>query len=203
MSEEKNIKGQENQEVENDAINAEKLTETKKQAAKSKNKKKASSKKVSKEAQLEEKIGELEENLAELNDKYLRLFSEFDNYRKRTTKERLELIDTASTDVIRDMLPALDDFERAFKANDAKSKEEQSNLEGFMLIYNKIKGILNRRGLEPMKSVGEAFDTDFHEALTNIPAPSEDLKGKVVDEIEKGYTLKGKVIRFAKVVVGQ
>lgn len=203
MSEEKKVTEQENSEVVNDATNAEDQSEAKKQTAKNKKKKKSSTKKLSKEAQLEEKVGDLEENLAELNDKYLRLFSEFDNYRKRTTKERLELIDTASTDVIRDMLPALDDFERAFKANEAKSEEEQSNLEGFKLIYNKIKGILNRRGLEPMKSIGESFDTDFHEALTNIPAPSEDLKGKVVDEIEKGYTLKGKVIRFAKVVVGQ
>lgn len=203
MSEEKKVKDQENKEVGNDATIAEEKAEEKNQTAKSNKKKKVTNKKVSKEAKPEEKIGELEENLAELNDKYLRLFSEFDNYRKRTTKERLELIDTASSDVIRELLPIIDDFERAFKANDAKSEAEQSNLEGFKLIYNKLKGTLNRRGLEAMKVIGEPFDTDFHEALTNIPAPSEDLKGKVVDEIEKGYTLKGKVIRFAKVVVGQ
>lgn len=203
MAENKKIKDQDKMDVENDATKAEEKTDAKNQTAKNKKKKKTTEKKVSKVAQLEEKIGGLEENLAELNDKYLRLFSEFDNYRKRTTKERLELIDTASTDVIREMLPVLDDFDRAFKANEAKSEDEQSNLEGFKLIYNKLKGILNRLGLEPMKSIGETFDTDFHEALTNIPAPSEDLKGKVVDEIEKGYTLKGKVIRFAKVVVGQ
>lgn len=203
MTEDKKTTEKENKDMDNNATNAEEQVKDKNHKNKSGKKTKAAKKKVSKEEKLEEKIGELEENLAELNDKYLRLFSEFDNYRKRTTKERLELLDTASSDVINELLPILDDFERAFKANEAKSEEERSNLEGFKLIYNKLKGTLNRRGLEPMKSIGEPFDTDFHEALTNIPAPSDDLKGKVVDEIEKGYTLKGKVIRFAKVVVGQ
>lgn len=203
MTEDKKTTEKENKDMDNNATNAEGQLKDKNYKNKSGKKTKAAKKKLNKEEKLEEKVGELEENLAELNDKYLRLFSEFDNYRKRTTKERLELLDTASSDVINELLPVLDDFERAFKANEAKSKEEQNNLEGFKLIYNKLKGTLNRRGLEPMKSIGEPFDTDFHEALTNIPAPSEDLKGKVVDEIEKGYTLKGKVIRFAKVVVGQ
>lgn len=205
MAEDKKVKDQEKQEVDNDATNAEEQVNDKDQKTNDKDKKKgkASKKKMTKEAKLEERIGELEDNLADLNDKYLRLFSEFDNYRKRTNKERLDLIETAATEVIRELLPVLDDFERAFKANEAKSEEDRNNLEGFKLIYNKFKGILSRRGLEPMKSMGEPFDTDFHEALTNIPAPSEDLKGKVVDEIEKGYMLKGKVIRFAKVVVGQ
>lgn len=203
MTEDKKTTEKENKDMDNNATNAEGQLKDKNHKNKSGKKTKAAKKKLNKEEKLEEKVGELEENLAELNDKYLRLFSEFDNYRKRTTKERLELLDTASSDVINELLPVLDDFERAFKANEAKSKEEQNNLEGFKLIYNKLKGTLNRRGLEPMKSIGEPFDTDFHEALTNIPAPSEDLKGKVVDEIEKGYTLKGKVIRFAKVVVGQ
>lgn len=208
MVEDKKTKEQENQEqdkqdVEKNATNAEASKEDQNQKTKDKKKSRANKKKMTKEQKLEEKVNELEENLAELNDKYLRLFSEFDNYRKRTTRERLELIDTAATEVIGELLPVLDDFERAFKANEAKSEEEQSNLEGFKLIYNKLKGTLSRRGLEPMKSVGEPFDTDFHEALTNIPAPSDDLKGKVVDEVEKGYLLKGKVIRFAKVVVGQ
>jgi molecular chaperone GrpE len=197
-----NIKDKNQQQQEADTS----ASEEKKQQDKKKPQKKkrgAAHKKQSKEQEFEQQIGELEENLAGLNDKYLRLFSEFDNYRKRTIKERLELMDTAAVDVISDLLPILDDFERAFKANEAKLEEDQSNLEGFKLIYNKLKSILIRRGLEPMKSVGENFDTDFHEALTNIPAPSDDLKGKVVDEIEKGYMLKGKVIRFAKVVVGQ
>jgi molecular chaperone GrpE len=200
MKEDIKDKNQQQQEADTSA------SEEKKQQDKKKPQKKkrgAAHKKQSKEEEFEQQIGELEENLAGLNDKYLRLFSEFDNYRKRTIKERLELMDTAAVDVISDLLPILDDFERAFKANEAKLEEDQSNLEGFKLIYNKLKSILIRRGLEPMKSVGENFDTDFHEALTNIPAPSDDLKGKVVDEIEKGYMLKGKVIRFAKVVVGQ
>ncbi len=152
--------------------------------------------------QLEKKVDELEENLADLNDKYLRLFSEFDNYRKRTMKERLELTKTASQEVIEDLLPVLDDFERAIKAIEMHEQGKNS-AEGIKLIYNKFNNILGRKGLEPMKSVGEPFDTDYHEAVTNIPAPEEDLKGKVVDEIQKGYLLNGKVIRFAKVVVGQ
>jgi molecular chaperone GrpE len=154
------------------------------------------------EKKQQEKIDELEANLADLNDKYLRLFSEFDNYRKRTNKERLDLLKSASEEVIIDLLPVIDDFERGIKAledNDAL----QTSVEGMQLIYNKLKGILTKKGLAPMKCIGETFDTDFHEALTNIPAPTEDLKGKVVDEIEKGYLLNGKVIRFAKVVVGQ
>ncbi|MFP4470939.1 MAG: nucleotide exchange factor GrpE [Bacteroidales bacterium] len=152
--------------------------------------------------ELEKKVDELEENLADLNDKYLRLFSEFDNYRKRTMKERLELTKTASQEVIIDLLPVLDDFERAIKAIESQ-EGGKGNAEGIKLIYNKFNNILGRKGLTPMKSIGETFDTDFHEAVTNIPAPAEDQKGKVVDEIEKGYLLNGKVIRFAKVVVGQ
>jgi len=202
MTKENKAQEQEQETADMNATNAEDTQENNKKV---KNKKKNTSSKAkqSKEQLLEGQITELEGNLAELNDKYLRLFSEFDNYRKRTNKERLELLDTAALEVIKDLLPIMDDFERAFKANEAKSEEDQNNLEGFKLIYNKLKGTLTRRGLEPMKSIGESFDTDFHEALTNIPAPSEDLKGKVVDEIEKGYMLKGKVIRFAKVVVGQ
>lgn len=164
---------------------------------------KDSKQKYSKEEQAELKIDELEENLAELNDKYLRLFSEFDNYRKRTNKERLDLMNTASAQIIIDLLPVLDDFDRALVAMESGSASDQSYVEGTKLIFNKLKGILEKRGLESMKSIGETFDTDFHEALTNIPAPTPDLKGKVVDEIEKGYMLKGKVIRYAKVVVGQ
>lgn len=166
-----------------------------------KSKKKKSGSKANEEL-LQEKIDELEINLAELNDKYLRLFSEFDNYRKRTNKERLDLLKSASEEVIIDLLPVIDDFERGIKAmqdNDAL----QTSVEGMQLIYNKLLNILTKKGLAPINSIGQAFDTDFHEAITNIPAPSEDLKGKVVDEIEKGYTLNDKVIRFAKVVVGQ
>lgn len=143
-----------------------------------------------------------EEKIAELNDRFLRLYSEFDNYRKRTLKEKIELSKTASAEVITDLLPVLDDFERAIKAFSETGDSNASLKEGIILIYNKFLNVLTQKGLEQMKTIGEPFDTDFHEAITNIPAPSPDLKGKVVDEIEKGYLLNGKVIRYAKVVVG-
>lgn len=139
---------------------------------------------------------------AELNDKYLRLFSEFDNFRKRNIKERLELIKTASEDIIILLLPILDDFERALKSID-ESNKILGNKEGISLIYNKFKSILLSKGIEAIDSKGKEFNTDFHEALTQVPAPKKNLKGKVIDEIEKGYLLNGKVIRFAKVVVGK
>jgi molecular chaperone GrpE len=139
----------------------------------------------------------------ELNDKYLRIYSEFDNYRKRTQKERLELSKNAAEDMIVALLPVLDDLERALtlvlKSGDG---DEVIPKEGLQLIYLKFKGLLAQKGLEPIPSMGESFDVDFHDAITNIPAPSEDLKGKVVDEVEKGYKLNGKVIRYSKVVVG-
>ena len=158
-----------------------------------KSRKKTSPRKKNKDA---EKLQELGQKLDEMNDKYLRLFSEFDNFRKRTQKERLELFKTASEDVIVALLPVLDDFERALKSVDENHKE------GIELIYNKFNNTLQQKGLQCMDSMGNEFDTDFHEAITNIPAPSPDLKGKVVDVIEKGYRLNDKVIRFAKVVVG-
>ena len=144
---------------------------------------------------------ELKIKMAELNDKYLRLYSDFDNFRKRTAKEKIELIQSGGEDVFKSMLPVLDDFERAIKSNAAITDVEAIK-EGFNLIFNKFKNILTQKGLAEMKSAGELFNTDLHEAITNIPAPSEELKGKVVDELEKGYTLNGKVIRFAKVVIG-
>ena len=188
--------------INDEAVNEENVTkgQTRKTTV-AKSKKKGPVAKAN-EKKLLAKVDELEANLAGLNDKYLRLFSEFDNYRKRTNKERLELLNTASEEVIIELLPVIDDFERGIKAmedNDAL----QTSVEGMQLIYNKFISILTKKGLEPMKSIGETFDTDYHEALTNIPAPSKDLKGKVVDEIEKGYLLNGKVIRFARVVVGQ
>lgn len=149
----------------------------------------------------DKKIEELGTKLTELNDKYLRLYSEFDNYRKRTTKERSDLLKTAGEDVIKSFLPVIDDFERAMK-NAASATDVAAVNEGIQLIYNKLKGELTKRGLEAMDSTGKPFDVEVHEAITNIPAPSEDMKGKVIDEVEKGYLLNGKVIRFAKVVVG-
>jgi molecular chaperone GrpE len=150
----------------------------------------------------EDRVEELEQEVANLNDKYLRLYSEFDNYRKRSLKERIELSKTASADVISTILPVLDDFERALKAMEVPEGDAKSVADGVGLIYNKLKSILNQQGLETMKVLGESFDTDFHEALTNIPAPEPDQKGKVVDVIQNGYLLNGKVIRYAKVVVG-
>lgn len=148
------------------------------------------------------KIAELEGKVAELNDKYLRLYSEFDNFRKRTAKERVDLINTAGEDIFKSLLPVLDDFERAIKSN-AETTDVKAVNDGVHLIFNKFKSVLTAKGLQEMKSHGETFDADIHEAITNIPAPSEELKGKVVDELEKGYSLNGKIIRFAKVVIGQ
>lgn len=139
---------------------------------------------------------------AELNDKYLRLYSDFDNFRKRTLKEKVELSKYASADIIVKLLPVLDDFERALKAMNADSDAVLAIKDGMTLIFNKFLSILNQQGLEQMRTAGESFDTDFHEAITNIPAPVPEQKGKILDEVEKGYLLNGKVIRYAKVVVG-
>ena len=138
---------------------------------------------------------------AALNDKYLRLFAEFDNYKRRTQKERVELLQTAGKDVIVSMLPVLDDFDRANKATE-NATDISAIREGVQLVHTKLKSILVQKGLKEMESINTVFDTDLHEAITKIPAPTDELKGKVIDELEKGYTLNDKVIRFAKVVVG-
>lgn len=147
---------------------------------------------------------QLNAKVEELNDKYIRLYSEFDNYRKRTQKEKIELHKTAGEDIFKLLLPVLDDFERAMSAMSAmnEAKDITAVKEGVELIFNKLKNGLQQKGLTVMESKGQAFDADIHEAITNIPAPNEDLKGKVVEELEKGYSLNGKVIRFAKVIVG-
>lgn len=144
----------------------------------------------------------LQQENAALNDKYLRLFAEFDNYKRRTQKERVELLQTAGKDVIVSLLPVLDDFDRANKAMENNAADLNAIREGVALVHNKLKGLLNQKGLKEMESVNTVFDTDLHEAITKIPAPNEDMKGKVMDVLEKGYTLNDKVIRFAKVVVG-
>jgi molecular chaperone GrpE len=141
------------------------------------------------------------EELAQANDKYLRLYAEFDNFRRRTSKERVELLQTAGKEIIISLLPVLDDFERAEKAMET-STDINAVKEGVALIQNKLNNILSQKGLKPMQSIGNAFDPDLHEAITNIPAPTDDLKGKVIDEMEKGYYLSDSVIRFAKVIVG-
>lgn len=143
----------------------------------------------------------LKDELSQANDKYLRLYAEFDNFRRRTQKERADERANAGKEVIISLLPVLDDFERAIKAME-NSTDINAVKEGVALVQHKLKNILSQKGLKEMTSKGEAFDAEIHEAITNIPAPTEDLKGKVVDELEKGYYLNDKVARFAKVVVG-
>jgi molecular chaperone GrpE len=130
------------------------------------------------------------------------LYSEFENYRKRTAREKIEIITNASENVLKEIIPVLDDFERAI-FNNKKVEEISTVKEGFELIYNKIYKNLIHQGLKPMDSIGKSFDPDIHEAITKIPATKDKMKGKVIDVIEKGYTLNEKVIRFAKVVVGE
>ncbi|GGK24724.1 protein GrpE [Yeosuana aromativorans] len=153
----------------------------------------------SEEQSLEEK---LQNELKQEKDKFLRLFAEFENYKRRTSKERIELFKTANEDVMKALLPVLDDFDRAY-AEISKTKEKDL-LKGVELISNKLKSTLEQKGLAPIKiKSGDVFNADNHEAITQIPAPSEDLKGKIIDVVEKGYTLGDKIIRFPKVVIGQ
>lgn len=176
-------------------VEEEPISETEK-----KNSKSFFGKKPSKEEKLKEQVEKLEAEKNELNDKFLRLFSEFDNYKKRTNKEKIDLISTASEKVILSLLPIVDDYERAIQFN--QNVEDVTVLkEGFELIYNKLKAVLKRFEVEEIPAMGEPFNTDFHEAITHFPAPSEDLKGKVMDVTEKGYKIKDKVIRFSKVIV--
>ncbi len=142
-----------------------------------------------------------EQKIAELNDKYLRLYAEFDNFRKRSMRERVEYLKFAGEEIFKDILPVVDDFARGLKAAENLTDVKAVN-EGVQLVYNKLQHILKQKGIEFMDTKGKDFDPETMEAITNIPAPTPDLKGKVVDEVEKGYLLNGKVIRYAKVVVG-
>ena len=149
--------------------------------------------------------GELEKcklEVAELKDKFIRQAAEFDNFRKRNAKERLELIQTAGKDVIVSLLDVLDDSERAQKQLET-AQDVTAIKEGVLLVFNKLRNVLQARGLKPMESIGRDFNPDIHEAITEVPAPQENLKGKVLDEVQKGYYLNDKIIRFAKVVVGK
>ena len=158
--------------------------------------------KKAKKNDLQDQILELETQLAESKDKHLRLFAEFENFKKRTTRERFELMKTAAQETMQTILPVLDDFDRAKKSAEDESTTEQLS-EGVLMVYNKIYSVLSGKGLKPMESTGEVFDPELHEAITEIPAHSEEMKGKVIDTIEKGYYLNDKIIRFAKVVVGK
>lgn len=145
----------------------------------------------------------LESELKQEKDKFLRLFAEFENYKRRTSKERMELFSTASEDVMKTLLPVLDDFERALSHID-NDKETEALRKGVLLIYNKLVSTLGQKGLKAIIiEKGEAFNADNHEAITQIPAPTPKLKGKIIDVVEKGYKLGEKVIRFPKVVIGQ
>lgn len=150
----------------------------------------------------EDEVAKLNREIEELKDKYLRQVAEFENFKKRNARERLELIQTAGKEVISALLEVLDDCDRAEKQMQA-TDDAASIKEGAHLIFTKLRNILQARGLKAMESIGTEFDPDRHEAITQIPAPSEDMKGKVVDEVQKGYYLNDKLIRFAKVVVGQ
>ena len=207
MTENKNVNNQDdalkdtvNPDMENKQEPAEEQTahEKKEEAADKVSDKKSKRFKIRHAA--EKALEEEKAKYAELNDKYLRLFSEFDNHRKRTAKEKLDLMATASENVIKDILPVLDDFERALQNMEKNGNE--ADLQGVTLIFNKLKDTLKKKGLEEIEAMNAEFNTDEHEALTMIPAPEEDKKGKVLDVIQKGYKLNGKVIRFARVVVG-
>lgn len=152
-------------------------------------------------AEADESIA-LKQDLEEMRDKYLRLLAEFDNYKKRTIREKIDMMSTAAQDTMAALLPVLDDFDRAKKTADELGGAEPFS-EGVRLVYNKLYNVLRQRGLEAMESTGELFDPELHEAVTEISAASDEMKGRVVDTIEKGYKLKDKIIRHAKVVVGK
>ena len=157
---------------------------------------------LSAEEQLANMLAEAQQMVEEQKDKYLRLSAEFDNYRKRTLKEKAELIKNGGEKTLTAILPVLDDFERALKNMEA-SEETKAMKEGVELIFSKFQKILGQEGLQKIETEGQAFDTDFHEAIALIPAPSEDLKGKILDCVQTGYMLNEKVIRHAKVAVAQ
>ncbi len=146
-------------------------------------------------------LAKIEAELSEARDKYLRLYSDFENYKKRVARDRVELTKMAGADVFLSVLPVMDDMERAIKAMN-ETADAEAVKEGLNLIYNKLKSTTEAKGLKAMESIGKAFDPDLHDAITNVPASSEEMKGKVVDEVEKGYYLNDKVIRHAKVIVG-
>jgi len=171
------------------------------------------SKKVKKEDVIEEQVDaqdvevlsveeKLKEDLQKEKDKFLRLFAEFENYKKRTNKERIELFTTASQELMLSLLPVLDDFERAL-GHIEEDKEAEDLRKGVMLIYNKLLASLKQKGLKEMDSKGKAFDPDFHQAITEVEVPNKKMKGKVFDVVEKGYFIGDKILRHAKVVVGK
>ena len=177
---------------------AQEAKETKKEEKKGFLKKDPKKEKI---AQLEKEVAELNEKVAKEKDDYIRLMAEFDNFRRRTSQEKLELVSMASTDTIKGLLPVLDDCERALAVL-KESKDSDAAKEGTELIYHKLMAYLQSKGLAVIEAAGQEFDTDLHEAVAQFPVQEEEKKGKVFDVVQTGYTLNGKVIRFAKVVVG-
>lgn len=154
------------------------------------------------EPTIEDELSVLKSELQEQKEKYLRLFAEFDNYKKRNAKERLELFKTAGQDIVRELLPVLDDFQRAQKALEQDNNSE-NYANGVKLIQEKLHKTLQQKGLKVIESIGKEFNVEEHEAIAEVPAPSEEMKGKIIDEVESGYKLNDVIIRFAKVVVGK
>lgn len=163
-------------------------------------KKKQSKKEDRREGELKKQVAELTDKLAKEKDDYIRLMAEFETFRRRSAEDRLSLTASAAADTVKGMLPVLDACERAMEM--LASSADEAAIEGTNLIYNKLMDYLKTKGLDKIEAKGEKFDTDLHEAVTQIPAPAEDLKGKVVDVIQTGYTFNGKVLRYAKVIVG-
>lgn len=153
-------------------------------------------------ADVNEELKALKQDYEEMKDKHLRLYAEFENFKRRTTREKLEFMKTASQDILSALLPVLDDFDRA-KQNAEKDGSTEVFSEGIRLVYHKLQHILKSKGLEAMDTTGQPFNPEFHEAVTEIPAASEEMKGHIIDTIEKGYLLNDKIIRYAKVVIGK
>jgi|AntAceMinimDraft_17_1070374.scaffolds.fasta_scaffold01571_4 molecular chaperone GrpE len=200
MTDKKDIKENKERDLKNKSFVSEKTNkpkDKKKTVKKEKKDKKAISLKIKRD-----KIKDLEEKVKEFKDKHLRLYSEFDNYRKRTLNEKLELTKIVSADTFQILLPVLDDFERGISSTE-KTDDIKSVKQGINLIYNKFKTSLSQKGLKEMKCIGEVFNTDLHEALSKIPSKSKKDKGKIVDVVEKGYFFNDKVLRYAKVIIAE
>ncbi|HNX56003.1 MAG TPA: nucleotide exchange factor GrpE [Prolixibacteraceae bacterium] len=165
-------------------------------------KKEAKKDKAHKKGKVEEQLEKAEKEVIDLKDKHIRLQAEFDNYRKRTMKERMELLKTASESLLVNILPVIDDFDRAIQTLEAIESDAPVK-EGVSLIYNKFQDFLKQNGVKEIEAKGKDFDTDLHEAITTFPAPTEDMKGKIIDVVQKGYFLNDKVIRHSKVVIGE
>lgn len=198
MAEEK-VQNEQEAEVKNNPEQEQETAVEKEETTKAKAKKED---KKAKKDKKEEKIASLEKEVDEIKDKHIRLQAEFDNYRKRTMKEKMDLVKTGGEKVLVDILPVIDDFERAL-SNFKEIDDEDPFKHGVILIYNKFQEFLKQNGIKEIEAIEQVFDTDLHEAITKIPAPTEELKGKVVDVVQKGYLMNDKVIRFSKVVIGE